>query len=497
MALNLHLHPKQGEALLTRATEVLYGGAAGGGKSHLIRVAAVLWCTQIPGLQAYLFRRQYPDLIKNHMEGPKGFRALLADMVLAGRVSIVKDEIRFANGSKIYLCHCKDERHRFNYQGAEMHLLLIDELTHFTEVIYRFLRSRVRAVGLNAPQKYADLFPRILCGSNPGNIGHLWVKQMFVDFAPPMAVTRTSDAGGGMLRQFIPARLDDNPSMAEDDPQYRQRLRGLGSRELVKAMEEGDWNVVEGAFFDCWNTDSHVLKPFGIPAAWLRFRSMDWGSARPFSVGWWAVAPDWFETPDGTWLPRGAIVRYREWYGCREGRPNTGLKLTADAVGAGIAEREAGEKIAYGVLDPAAFAQDGGPSIAERLLARGVKFRPADNKRVSTRGALGGWDIMRHRLTGEDFGPPHGTKPMLYCFSNCIHSIRTVPALRHDETHPEDVDTNGEDHAGDEWRYACMSRPWIPAQEVETGPRAINVGGRTTETFNDLLDIVKKRREGE
>src|SRR3970282_1042106 len=135
---------------------------------------------------------------------------------------IVEDEIRFANGSKIYLCHCKDEKHRFNYQGAEIHLLLIDELTHFTETVYRFLRSRVRAVGLNAPGEVAALFPRIHCGATPGNIGHLWVKRMFVDFAGPMDVIRTPDAEGGMLRQFIPARLEDNPSMAVGDPLYRQ-----------------------------------------------------------------------------------------------------------------------------------------------------------------------------------------------------------------------------------------------------------------------------------
>lgn len=495
MSLNLHLHPKQGEALLTEATEVLYGGAAGGGKSHLMRVAAVLWCTQIPGLQAYLFRRQYPDLIKNHMEGPKGFRALLADMVLAGAATIVEDEIRFSNGSRIFLCHCKDEKHRFNYQGAEIHLLLIDELTHFTEAIYRFLRSRVRAVGLNLPRDYESRFPRILCGSNPGNIGHLWVKRMFVDFAAPMEIVRTPDEEGGMLRQVIPARLEDNPSMAEDDPAYRQRLRGLGSAELVRAMEEGDWNVIEGAFFDCWNPRLHAVRPFAVPPDWLRFRSMDWGSARPFSVGWWAVVPDGFETPCGAWLPRGALIRYREWYGCREGLPNTGLKLTAEAVGEGIAQREAGEKIAYGVLDPAAFAQDGGPSIAERMAGKGAKFRPADNKRVSSRGALGGWDILRHRLTGEDFGPPRGQRPMLYCFSTCTHSIRTIPALSHDEARPEDLDTNSEDHAADDWRYACMSRPWIPAPAADTAPRAIRVGGASTETFNDLLEAVKRRRD--
>ncbi len=150
--INLNLHPKQAIALDTEATEVLYGGAAGGGKSHLMRVAAILWCASIPGLQVYLFRRIREDLIKNHMEGPKGFRSVLAPWVLNGFVRIVEDEIRFWNGSKIYLCHCKDEKDIYKYLGVEIHVLLIDELTHFNEAMYRFLRNRVRMVGVDVPK---------------------------------------------------------------------------------------------------------------------------------------------------------------------------------------------------------------------------------------------------------------------------------------------------------------------------------------------------------
>jgi hypothetical protein len=216
----------------------------------LIRVAAILWCSAIPGLQVYLFRRIRDDLIKNHMEGPKGFRAILAGWALHGFATIVEDEIRFWNGSKIYLCHCKDEKDVYKYQGAEIHVLLIDEVTHFTEAMYRFLRNRVRMVGMVVPSQYAGRFPRILCGGNPGNIGHLFVKSTFVDGVAPMEVRRMEPEEGGMLRQYIPARLEDNPSMAEDDPGYEQRLMGLGSASLVRAMRHGDWNVVEGAFFE-------------------------------------------------------------------------------------------------------------------------------------------------------------------------------------------------------------------------------------------------------
>jgi hypothetical protein len=463
-ALDLSLHPKQAFALETTATEVLYGGAAGGGKSYLMRLAAIIWCSMIPGLQVYLFRRIREDLIKNHMEGPKGFRAFLAGWSLCGFVTIVEDEIRFWNGSKIYLCHCKDEKDVYKYQGAEIHVLLIDELTHFSESMYRFLRNRVRMVGVSVPPDYAGAFPRILCGANPGNIGHAWVKLSFIDRLVPMLSTQMEPEDGGMRRQYIPARLDDNPSMASDDPGYEARLSGLGSKALVSAMRDGDWDVVEGAFFTEFTARRHVLQPFPVPEDWLRFRSMDWGSAKPFSVGWWAVASDDYRVlgTDIT-IPRGALVRYREWYGCVPGQPNTGLKMFAEPVAKGIAERERGEKIAYGVLDPAAFTADGGPSIAERMQRwadpelglKGPIFRRADNKRVAGTGAMGGWDQLRSRLVGE-----HGF-PMLYVFSTCRDFIRTVPALQHDKSKPEDLDTSAEDHVADEARYGCMSRPWV------------------------------------
>jgi hypothetical protein len=461
--LDVCLHPKQELAFNSEATEILYGGAAGGGKSHLMRVAAVIWCSAIPGLQVYLFRRIRDDLVKNHMEGPNGFRQMLAGWVACGFVTIVEDEIRFWNGSKIYLCHCKDEKDRFKYQGAEIHVLLVDELTHFTDKIYRFLRNRVRMVGITLPEQYKDKFPRIICGANPGGIGHQFVKMTFIDGATPLGVYRAAASEGGMLRQFIPAVLEDNPSMGEDDPGYESRLMGLGSDGLVRAMRYGDWDIVDGAFFDCFNRIRHVVKPFTIPKQWLRFRAGDWGSAKPFAFGWFAVVTDDFVTPDFKTLPRGALVMYREWYGIEQDsqgkfKPDVGLKMHAAAVGKGVRIRDYSETMAYGVLDPAAFAQNGGPSIAEMMQANGEgsTFRPADNARVASRGAMGGWDQVRGRLQGDDDG-----RAMLFFFETCIHTIRTVPALQHDVTRPEDLDTTAEDHAADMVRYGCMSRPWI------------------------------------
>ena len=464
--MDLHLFPKQGVALQSPATEILYGGAAGGGKSHLMRVAAIVWCSCIPGLQVYLFRRIRDDLVKNHMEGPKGFRALLAEWEVGGLVKIVEDEIRFWNGSKIYLCHCKDEKDVYKYQGAEIHVLLIDELTHFTQSMYRFLRNRVRMVGIVLPQQYAGSFPRILAGANPGNIGHLWVKATFVDGVVDAEIRQMPANEGGMKRQFIRARLEDNPAMAMDDPGYEQRLEGLGSEALVNAMRWGDWDVIDGAYFDCWwpwKQAGGIVDPFTVPDHWVRFRSFDWGSARPFSVGWWAVASETVKASDVI-IPRGAMVRYREWYGFKE--PNVGLKMPVEKVAKGILQRSPKQEVvSYTVADPSIFNEDGGPSKFERMNGAGLKgIRPGDNKRTARQGASGGWDQMRARFEGED------GRPMIYCFKTCTDSIRTIPSLQHDDVTPEDLDSDGEDHAADEWRYACMSRPYTRPKPAEHRP---------------------------
>lgn len=424
-----------------------------------MRAAAVTWARMIPGLQVYLFRRILPDLIKNHVEGPKGLRAMLAPLVSAGSVQIVEQEIRFANGSKIYLCHCKDAADIYKYQGAEIHVLLVDELTHFTAEMYRFLRGRVRMVGITPPPEWHGKFPRILCSSNPGNVGHLWVKQSWIDAAPPGAIVQQPPLEGGMLRQFIPARLEDNPAMAADDPTYEAKLLGLGSEALARAMRWGDWDVVEGAFFDGFDRERHVVSPFKIPDHCVRFRAMDWGFAAPFCVGWYATANEPIELSNGLMLPRGGIVKYREWYGAQ---PNgEGLRQDAEEIAEGIKKRTGKiEKIDYGVCDPSAFNEVGsGPSIAERMANHGVIWRRADNNRLS------GWDQVRARLRGDE-----DDNPMLVFTSNCLATIRTLPALQHDQTKIEDLDTDAEDHAADETRYACMSRPWTRAPRISPSP---------------------------
>ncbi len=292
---------------------------------------------------------------------------------------------------------------------------------------------------------------------NPGGPGHNWVKDRYIDAGEYEVVVDdfTNPFDGRVVRLdriFIPARLSDNPKLIVTDPLYIARLQQSGSAQLVRAWLEGDWNIVEGAFFDKWRV-RNIVRPFQIPSDWPRFRSFDWGYAAPFSVGWWAMATDPFPT-DGVTIPRGALVRYREWYGSN-GRPNEGRKLTAEDVAHGIVSRERGEVMSKSVADPSIFSSDGGPSLAERMSPICGLWKRADIARVGRNGALGGWDQMRKRIIGD------GTTPMLFVFDTCRDFIRTVPVLQHDPDRPEDLDTNSEDHVADEVRYACMSRPLL------------------------------------
>lgn len=459
--MELELHPRQTEAFLSGATEILYGGAAGGGKSHLMRVAAMAWCTDIPGLQVYIFRRLSDDLIKNHMEGPTGFPAMLAEWIDGGHVKVnwSKNVIQFWNGSNIHLCHCQYEKDVTKYQGAEIHVLMIDELTHFTEKIYRYLRGRCRMGGLRLAERWRALFPRIVAGSNPGGVGHNWVKLTFVDAAAPMVITRQPKSEGGMLRQYIPARLEDNPTLTETDPDYADRLEGLGNPELVRAMRLGDWSIVAGGMFDdVWRQDVHALVPFTIPPSWRIDRAFDWGSSRPFSVGWWAEsdgAPA--EMADGTTrhFPRGTLFRIGEWYGWN-GRANEGLKLSDSAIAQGITKREKemgiSGRIKAGPADSSIFDETNGDSPAKIQERHGVRWEKADKAPGSRKR---GWQLLRGRLKASL--ADRMEEPGIFVFNTCQQFIRTFPVLPRSTKDPDDIDTDAEDHIADETRYRVLA----------------------------------------
>lgn len=406
---------------------------------------------------------------------------------------------RSPNGSRLTFAYLDKDSDAERYQGWSLTRVYCEEVGNFpNEAPVRKLMATLRSakgvpVGFRAT-------------GNPGGPGHQWVKARYIDPAPHgwtvQAYEYENPFTGKIVtrdRVFIPGKITDHNLLGDE---YIAQLQMSGSEALVRAWLLGDWDAIEGAFFDCWNKEKHVIEPFDIPEHWFRYRAMDWGSARPFSVGWYAVASETWQHPRGL-IPRGALIRYREWYGMAKDQPNVGLKMHAEEVARGIVSRETDGGITDGVLDPSAFAQDGGPSIAERMTTPktkthpGLFWRPADNKRVADRGRMGGWDQVRARLIGED------GRPMLYVFDQCQHLIRTLPAMQHDEKRLEDLDTEAEDHVVDEVRYACMARPYTrpkPGTPKPVWPYVGKGDGSNIVGNVPIMELIKRKerrlREG-
>jgi hypothetical protein len=460
--LNFRLHHRQGLALNSRATEVLFGGAAGGGKSYLMRVAAILWCLMIPGLQVYLFRRTVKDLIKNHMEGPTGFPVLLAALIHSRYVRIVKNEIRFANGSKIFLNHCEHEADADSYRGYEFHVLIVDELTTFTERQYRMLQSRVRM-----PDEFKaliredlrGLFPRILCSSNPGGPGHHFAKKHWVDHGP-MVIHNTPPDGADVLedaiggeplivrpRQFIPSLLSDNPSLNRRE--YAATLAGLNDPLMVRAMLDGDWTIIAGAMFERWRPSIHVCPSFDIPADWPLWRGADDGYANAHCTLWGTRDPN-----------TGTVFVIDELYG---------TKMLADEVIQRVKETDFripitdGESFALnvrpltGIMDLSAWNDTGLGTVKGTRTeknSRGDAFTAGGlNFHRSRKGPrcrqLDAQNIQR--MLAKNPRDPDGN-PSLMVFSKCLNLIRTMPAIMRDLKDPEDWADGQDDHALDALR---------------------------------------------
>lgn len=448
--------------------EVLFGGARGGGKTEG-SIGDWLEHSNAYGPDAIgvFFRRKFKQL----EEVIARTRSLFPK--LGAHYNSQRAEWLMPNGARLKFRYIERDSDAEEYQGHSYTRVYVEEVTNFpTSKPINLLRATLRsAAGVPCSMRLTG---------NPGGPGHNWVKARFIEPDPRgwRVIQEEFEIDGKkrvLDRIFIPSKLSDNPLLLQNDPLYVARLRQVGSEALVRAWLEGNWDLVDGAFFDEWDEDKHVLRTEEwlpkIPKDAMRFRAFDWGSARPFSVGWYAFS-------DGTWgLPKGAIVKYHEWYGSKG--PNVGLKMDATLVAAGILEREKGERIRYGVADPAIFIRNGGPSIAEHMAIKGCKWLAGDNKR------LPGWQQVRLRLAGEN------GKPLLYVLDCCDDTIRTLPVLQHDDTNIEDVDTEGEDHAGDETRYACMSRPWQSDSKPDTG------GSRLPKlpAEHTIMELVQKRTQ--
>jgi terminase large subunit-like protein len=435
--------------------ECFFGGARGGGKSDACLGDWALHADQ-HGANAIglMIRRSRIELLELFE------RARVIYTKLGANFTSNPMRVTMPNGARISFAYLERDADAEAYQGHSYTRVYIEEVGNFPSPapIMKLMATLRSGSGVPVAMRLTG---------NPGGPGHQWVRARYIDPAP-LGWKVLADPTG-LERIYIPSRVGDNIYLG---PDYVQRLKASGSPELVRAWLEGDWSVVSGAFFPEFSMERHVIAPRELPEHWSRFRSFDWGSARPFSVGWWAVS-------DGSvpGIARGCIVRYREWYGMKPNEPNVGLRMTAEAIAAGIASREMDDpQPVIGVADPAIFAEDGGPSIAHRMIGAGVVFRPADNKRVAGRGAMGGWDQVRSRLVGDDDG-----NPMMLLFSTCRDLIRTLPALQHDDTRAEDVDTDAEDHAADECRYMCMARPWVRDPER---PKVFDSWARAFERAN-------------
>lgn len=443
----------------TWCEELFFGGAKYGGKSDLL-LGDYLQDVEKYGKnwQGILFRQSMPEfeeLIRRSHELYLPTGATWLDQ---------KRTWKWPNGAALKLRYMEHERDFYAYNGHSYTWEGFDELGQWKELTgYKMMIGCLRWGEADIPTK------RIRASGNPGGPGHAGVKERFIDIAPG-GYKAIYDPDTKMHRMFIPSRIQSNKLGLLRDPNYISRLNAVGSPQLVRAWLEGDWNVVSGAYFPELGA-KHMFQAFEIPESWLKFRSVDWGSARPFSVQWWAVSDGEFKYCDDERefvIPRGALIQYREWYGCESA--NKGLKLHAPAVAQGIVNRTPkDERIAYTVCDPSMFAEDGGPSIAETFAKNGVQCIRGDNKRMP------GWEEMRARIVGED------GKPFLYVFDTCTHWWRTAPIQQHDQVKTEELDSDGEDHAVDSTRYACASRPWVRVEKKRNA--------RMRPTLNELLAI--------
>lgn len=461
--------------------EIFYGGTRGGGKTDGVLGKWGLKALQYGAkFNAMMFRRT-ATAAEDAIERSKQIYA-----PLGGRFNSSSLRWRMPGGGRVGFGYLDTISDADAWQGRNLTDAWVEEVGQYPSAAPI---DRLQAVLRSA----AGVPTQLILTGNPGGAGQHWVRERYCLHpfpSAPLVQRRTLPNSEVFPVAVIPSRLQDNRILLANDPGYVARLYQVGSAALVAAWLDGDWSKVESAFFDKWSEARNVVEPFTVPKDWLRFRSADWGYASPFSVGWWAVVSDPYEARSLTGapliLPRGCIVRYREWYGLT--KAGEGARLDAPDVGRGIVERESGERAEYGVLDPSAFRVSSGPSIGEQindvLMGAGLApFDPADNTRVAGNGALNGWAQMRSRLAGD------ATGPMAVCFSGCRDSIRTIPALQHDRARMEDLDTDAEDHAADDWRYGCSSRPWVTEATEAKAPRRSDyarMGGSDVDTAKVL-----------
>lgn len=414
--MNIEITEKQEQFINSEAFETLFGGAAGGGKSYGQLVDALLYALKYPKSKQIVFRRTFPDLERSLIRTSLEFYPREA-----ATYNSSKHTWTFKNGSIIDFAYIDNEKDVYQYQSAEYDVIRFDELTHFTEFMYTYMISRCR--GANPYPK------RIKSSTNPGGVGHTWVKERFIDIGEPNIIHQN--------RIFIPSLIQDNMFLLENDPDYVTRLDNLPEKEQ-KALKYGDWDIFDGQFFTEFDRKIHVCTPFEIPNDWRRFRTRDYGLDMT-AVCW--IALDW----------RMNAYVYKELY-----KPDLIVSDAAKEINAMTDENIITD---YAPPDLWNRNKDTGKSTADIFAENGQFLSKADNNRVT------GWLAVHEwlKVFNDEQGQPTSK---LKIFSNCTNLIRTLPALQHDEKNPNDVANEPHEltHIPDALRYFCTM--WqTPAQQ--------------------------------
>jgi len=432
---------RQQQFHLSPAKYRLFGGAAGPGKTKALLWEAIFQANAWSGADTLLLRRTYPELESSLLayfrrDVPRG---------LYKKYNESKHIVTWQNGSTTRFGYCRNENDVYQYQGAEFLFIGLDELTHFTFKQWQFLTSRNRCP---VPGSFCSMAG----ATNPGNIGHAWVKSLWVDHKPPAGFDQT-DLYHPHDYEFIRARLDDNPIYA-NDAEYRRTLEAL-PEHLRKAFLDGDWNVFAGQYFDIFDYGRHTARPeeIRLEAWWPRWISIDWGFQHPSAVYWHCAVPGsaGFQPAglagaaesenrrqDAGATQRSRIVTYREFM--QNG-------LSPRMLAQGIAERSGREAISEVFLSPDAFAhRTAEASIAEQLgdvlTANGLpRLAPADDDRI------GGWQFMYQLLESNAW----------VITENCTKLIECMPTLIRDNVRQEDIRKMDGDDPADSARYGLVS----------------------------------------
>jgi len=411
-------HPNEGpqtEFLAADEKDVLYGGAAGGGKSYAMIVDPLRYAHR-PAHRALILRRSMPEL----REMIDKSRELYPQAFPGAKFREVEKLWNFPSGAKVEFGFLERDADVYRYQGQAYSWIGFDEITHLpTEFSWNYLASRLRTTD-------PEIKTYLRCTANPGGVGSHWVKNRYIQ---PNDSNKSFLGNDGLTRKFIPAKLADNPYLARDGI-YEQMLKSLPPIQRRQLLE-GNWDVAEGAAFVEFDPLNHVIPPFALPVHWERVKGIDYGYASESCCLWGIL-----DINDNT------LIIYRELY--RKG-------LTGQELGAIITDMEIEDPFSVnGVLDTAAWANTGttGPTVGEELLKAGHKLRRADKNRVQ--GKIQIHEYLKVRENG---------RPKLQIFNTCPNLIRELQSIPLSKTNPEDVDTHASDHAYDALRYMIMSRP--------------------------------------